>query len=132
VLRPAAEAALDANSLARGLAGQAAVRLGAGIDRITGEVAQQLEGSASLHWAVRSNLGLSARAAGALAWQDSGDSRRGELQLRSAWAVTPRIGAALGTYGVWQRSPTAPSFVEVGVIAALSFEVAPLTWRASE
>jgi hypothetical protein len=130
--RPAAELGLDMKSLTRDVNGEAVARLWADIDRITGEVSQQLQGSATLGWAMRPSLKLSASAGAALAWQDSGASRRGELTLRTSWAATRLVGTELGAYGAWQHSPSAPSFTEIGAFVALTFEMAPVDWRASE
>jgi len=131
--RPAGELGLDVQSLTKTTNGQAVARLWADIDRVTGEVTQQLQGSATLGWAIRPSLALSGRAGAALGWQTSGgQSRRGEVELRGNWAATRVIGTELGAYAAWQRAPSAPSFLETGAFVRLTLVMAPLTWRASE
>ena len=106
------------------LMADALLRLGAGIDRLTGEVSRQLEGSAGGSWAVDRTLTLSARTSGALAWQRAGRSVLGRLDTAATWAATARVHLELGLFGSWQHTMDAgtSSYSEVGVSMALVLE----------
>lgn len=110
------------------ISSRAALRLSPNIDRATGEVDQQLEGTLRFGWPVTSRWSLGAGGAAAVVWQDPGDTRRGRLDALLAFALTPRVQFGLGVYGSWQRAdaPAVPSFTEAGALISLELEAPPL------
>lgn len=110
------------------ISSRAALRLSPSIDRATGTVDQQLEGTARAEWPVRPRWALGAAATAAVVWQEPGDTRRGRLEARVGWSMTPRVRLGLGVYGSVQRpsDPALPSFTEVGALASIDLEAPPL------
>jgi hypothetical protein len=133
-LRPAAEAGLSVGPDRRGFTASADAQLGATIDRLTGVVSQQVQGGLTGSWRPGERLTLTGRAASSLAWYDpsndtrGGRSRTGSLELRGAYAFTPRARMTLGTYANWQRPQpgAAVPFLEYGVSVGLGLDAPPL------
>jgi hypothetical protein len=133
-VRPAAEAGISLGPDRRGFTASADARLGATIDRLTGAVSQQVEGGLTGSWSPGERLTLTGRAATSLAWYDpalgtrGGRSRTGSMEVRGAYAFTPRVRMTLGSYANWQRPQpgTAVPFLEYGVFTGLALDAPPL------
>lgn len=120
------EAATPAAEMLRA---EAAARLGAGIDRLTAEVSQQAEGSATLAWDRPHGISLAGRAYGTVAWQQLGRAETLGLELRAGWAANTFMRPEVGLYVAAQRPPgPAPSFTEYGVLVAVSLDAPRQTW----
>lgn len=106
------------------VASQAVIALSPVIDRATGAVDQQLEGSLRALWPVTPRWSLSATAVGALVWESKGDARRGRLEAQATWAARAWLRLGAGIYGSAQRAttPALPSFDEAGAYASLELE----------
>jgi hypothetical protein len=129
-VRPAGEVGL-AHQLPRWrLDEELRARLGAGIDRLTGEVSPELEVSAVFGLAPTAAWSFSGRGVGTFTRLEDGDTRRGSLDLRARRRLGPRASLELGVYGLWQRSdsPGVPSLTEYGTVLAFAVDAPPFTW----
>jgi hypothetical protein len=110
------------------IASQATVRLSPSIDRATGAVDPQLEGTLRAQWPVTPRWSLGAGAVAAVVRQAPGDSRRGRLEAQVAWAMNPKVRFGTGVYGSWQRgsTPALPSFSEGGVYLSVDLDAPKL------
>lgn len=109
---------------------EAALRLSPVVDRATGEVDPQLEGTLSASWPVTPRWGLGVRGGAATLSQDAGTTRRGRVEAGVAWAVAMRVKLGAGAYASWQRAstPALPSFTESGVFLSIGFEAPPIAF----
>jgi hypothetical protein len=102
----------------------AVIRMGAGVDRVTGVIERQVEVGASVRWAPASAWSLGGHLSGARVRQGPESGQRGALELRVEWTITPGLSAALGVYGQLQRVPgPAPSFWEGGGLASFAVDL---------
>jgi hypothetical protein len=121
-IAPAAELGLANTDARRELFEDVAVRLGATIDRATGEVARQLEATAIAGWAFARRWTLSGRGGATWSWVPSGDVARVSLATQLGWAALEHVTLGGGVYADWQHtaSPALPSFYEGGVFVSAS------------
>lgn len=107
---------------------QAVLRFSPVIDRATGAVDPQLEGTLSAAWPVTPRWGLDARAVGAVLRQTPGDTRSGRLEARTGWIVAPHVRIGGGLYATWQRgsTPAIPSFTETGLFLGIQVVAPPI------
>lgn len=107
---------------------RAALRLSPSIDRATGAVDQQLEGTLRVGWPMTSRWSLGAGATAAVVWQEPGDTRRGRLDAQVTWAMNPLARFGVGAYGSVQRPPTPalPSYTEGGAYLTVDLDAPPL------
>jgi len=110
----------------------AAVRLGAVVDRVRGSIDRVLEAEVSSRWTPNPALSFGARAVALFARQDGGDVRRGSADVRADWRVHPRTALGFGLYGSWQdtrgtgspsTAPALPAFVEAGAFASVRLDL---------
>ncbi|MGC3996231.1 MAG: hypothetical protein QM767_01325 [Anaeromyxobacter sp.] len=106
------------------------VRLGAGIDRLTGEVAPEQTFELTARWRLGESFGLSALVAGGLAQQELGDTRRGNAEVRGTWEVHRLVELDLGLFGQAQRANriTLPSFDEWGAYLGATLRTPVGVW----
>jgi len=122
---PAAE--LGASDAARpNLSEELVARLGAYVDRGTGDVARQLEAVATVRWSFARAWSLSARGAAAARRTPAEEVRRVSFATFLAWAKVEHVTVGGGVYGDWQAVTATglPSFYEGGLFLALSADTA--------
>jgi hypothetical protein len=122
--------AREATAPAHLVTGELVADLGASVDRLTGMAEPELDVRAALRWPVARHLEVVGSGAGSLAWPETGQTRRGQLELWLSLALTPRASLDLGGYGAWQSSsdPSTPSFGEYGAFLSLTLDAPPLTF----
>lgn len=100
-----------------------AVRVKPAIDRLTGEVSEQLEATATVHRELAQRWWVSSSASGGAHWTP-GRSVFGLLDGRVSWAVAHGLAAQLGFLARWQREESGdrPSFFEGATFVALAFD----------
>ncbi len=98
-----------------------ATRFGPAVDRYTGAVEPTAEASLRAQWRSSPVLTLAATAS-ALARTD-GETVLGTWDGRAIWALRGSLALELGVVARWQRErrPGLPSFVEGGVLTAVSY-----------
>jgi hypothetical protein len=123
---PTAELGVSYAEARRDLYADVVTRLGAIIDRGTGDVARQLEAIGTARWAFAAAWTLSGSAAGNVVRTDPGDVRRVSLQTHLGWAATSHVTFGAGVYGDWQLAvaPGLPSFHEGGIFLMAAAETA--------
>ncbi len=124
-LRPTGEAGVVHASERLHTSEEAYLRLGATLDRIRGTVDRSLELVISSRWAATRAISLGGHARAVLVSQETGESRRGSVELRADWRLSPHTSVGMGGYGQWQRTPdpVLPSFVESGAFVSFSVEL---------
>jgi hypothetical protein len=129
-VRPAAELGLGATGGEHAAALSLGARLGASIDRVTGEASQSAEGTALLGWPATTWLALRLNGSGSVSWPRAGVIRRAGLEAGAAITVAPHLRLDLGGYGTWQRSanPIAPTLTEYGALLGVSISAPTLEW----
>jgi len=122
-LLPEAELGMQRGGARAADSEQLLARLDATVDRATGAVARQLEGSAIVRWVPATAWTLSGRGALAFTRQSLGSGRRGTGELRADWASVDGLLIGFGVYGDWQRTPApaAPSFFEGGTFLSFGY-----------
>ena len=107
------------------LALELATRFGPAVDRYTGAVEPTAEASLRAQW--RSSRGAHARGDRVRPARTDGETVLGSWDGRAIWALRDRLALELGVVGRWQRErrPGLPSFVEGGVVTAVSYGARP-------
>ena len=128
--RPAGELGLARTSGQQEVTGEVAGTVGASVDRLTGAATPQLDLRSNLRWPLTSSVALVWQGTSALAWPDTGRTRRGQLELGASFTVGPRTLVDLGAYGAWQNStdPAVPDLSEYGAFLSLALDAPPLTF----
>jgi hypothetical protein len=121
-LFPSAELGIANADPRRALTEEFALRLGATIDRATGELAPQLEATATAGWAFARRWTLSGRGGATRSWLPSGDVSRVSIATHLGWVALEDVTLGGGVYADWQRTatPGVPSFYEGGVFVSAS------------
>ncbi len=93
-------------------------------DRFTGDVIAMFQGAGLLRWHESPRLQFGISAFGGVT--ESGDTALGVLDARATHALGARTSLSAGIVGRWQRErgPNAPSFSEIGLVVALTWESA--------
>jgi hypothetical protein len=107
------------------LALETSARMEPALDRYTGAPHPMATGSLGLRWRATSTVALAA--SGSAGSRIDGETAVATLDARATWTLRDRVDLELGTVWRWnhERRPELPSFVEGGIVAAISWASAP-------